>query len=234
MTLADSNTSLPILYSFRRCPYAMRARMALAVSAQTCELREVLLRDKPPELIAASAKASVPVLILSNGEVLHESMDIMLWALHQNDPQLWLAPEFGDMACMLDLIAHNDRNFKSQLDRYKYPHRFALEAENNLLRFAKINRDAAALWLASLNAELEKHQGWLFGARPSLADIALLPFVRQFAHTDDVWFSEQPWRALIDWLATWETSELFAAVMEKYPRWSRDQSGIVLWPKSAA
>lgn len=234
MPLANSNTSLPILYSFRRCPYAMRARMALAVSAQTCELREVLLRDKPPELIAASAKASVPVLILPHGEVLHESLDVMLWALHQHDPQHWLRPELGDMASMLGLIAHNDGNFKRQLDRYKYPHRFALEAGDDLLRFAESNRDSAALWLSSLNADLDKHQGWLFGARPSLADIALLPFVRQFAHTDDAWFAQQPWHALIDWLATWETSELFAAVMEKYPRWSSEQRGVSIWPKSAA
>jgi glutathione S-transferase len=224
---------LPILYSFRRCPYAMRARLALAVSGQTYELREVLLREKPPELITASAKASVPVLVLACGEVLQESLDIMHWTLRQHDPQHWLEPELGDMSSMLALIDHNDGRFKRQLDRYKYPHRFRLEAGENLQQFARSNRDSAALWLLSLNAQLAKHQGWLLGAAPSLADMATLPFIRQFAHTDAAWFAQQPWTELIDWLALWERSDLLASVMEKYPRWQSGQNRTVLSTKSA-
>jgi glutathione S-transferase len=117
------NIALPVLYSFRRCPYAMRARLALAVSGRRCELREVVLRDKPQAMVSASAKGTVPVLITPEGSVIDESLDIMLWALEQNDPEGWLAPQPGSHAAMLELIAQFDGGFKHHLDRYKYPNR---------------------------------------------------------------------------------------------------------------
>ena len=227
--------TLPILYSFRRCPYAMRARLALAVSGQVCELREVVLRDKPQALLAASPKATVPVLQLASGEVLEHSLDIMLWALRQHDPEGWLTPETGSLDAMQALIAANDGPFKQALDGYKYPHRF-LSAQTDTgeaaRQFAEQHRDSAAQWLMTLQTRLENHD-CLFGANASLADMALLPFVRQFAHTDAAWFAAQPWAALARWLTRWESGALLAQVMAKYPPWQSGQAA-VYFPDRAA
>src|SRR4051812_31105758 len=119
-----NGSQLPILYSFRRCPYAMRARLAIAASGQRCELREVVLRDKPAEMLAASPKGTVPVLIDTDGRVLEESLDIMRWALGRSDPQAWLEPPSGSLEDMLELIARCDGDFKFHLDRYKYARRY--------------------------------------------------------------------------------------------------------------
>ena len=209
--------SLPVLYSFRRCPYAMRARLALAVSEQAHELREVVLKAKPAALLAASPKGTVPVLVLPGGEVIDESLDIMRWALARHDPAQWLVPPDGSREDIDALIAANDGAFKQQLDRYKYPKRYAHESADDAARFALAQRDLAAAWLAQLDARLG--QGWLFGARASLADMALLPFVRQFAHTDVIWFATQPWPRLQTWLAAFESSEIFVRVMGKHATW---------------
>ena len=117
-------TALPVLYSFRRCPYAMRARLALAVSDQVCELREVVLRNKPQGLLLASPKGTMPVLVLPSGQVLEQSLDIMLWVLAQRDPEGWLTPSHGSVQDMLALIAECDGSFKQALDRCKYPSRY--------------------------------------------------------------------------------------------------------------
>jgi glutathione S-transferase len=223
---APADSSLPVLYSFRRCPYAMRARLALAVSGQRCELREVVLRSKPPEMLAASPKGTVPVLVLPDGAVVEQSLDIMLWALGQNDPEGWLVPQHGSMADMLELVAVNDGAFKHSLDRYKYPNRYRDEAAKEAAEqtggdaaaFATAHRMAGADWLGQLELMLEQH-GWLFGAQASLADMALLPFVRQFAHTDAAWFAAQPWPRLQAWLAGFEASALYQGVMEKHAPW---------------
>ena len=209
--------NLPVLYSFRRCPYAMRARLALAVSAQAHELREVRLGAKPAALLAVSAKATVPVLVLPDGQVIDESLDIMRWALARQDPADWLTPPGGTPAEMDALITANDGAFKQQLDRYKYPNRYPQESAGDAAGFALRQRDEAAHWLAQLNTRLG--QGWLFGSRVSLADMALLPFVRQFAHTDPAWFAAQAWPRLQRWLAAFEDSALFAGVMDKHPAW---------------
>lgn len=202
---------LPVLYSFRRCPYAMRARLALAASGQQCELREVVLRDKPAALIEASPKGTVPVLVLPDGRVIDQSLDIMLWALSRHDPQGWLAPQNGDMEQMLALIAQCDGDFKHGLDRYKYPDRYA-----GVDPIA--HREACARWLVELDARLCE-SAYLFGERYALADAAILPFVRQFAQVDRGWFDLQPWAALRAWLERWLESERFQAIMEKYPPW---------------
>ncbi|MDB5894857.1 MAG: glutathione S-transferase, partial [Rhodoferax sp.] len=123
MTHPTAVAGLPVLYSFRRCPYAIRARLALMASGTVCELREVMLRDKPEALRHASAKATVPVLVDAEGKVIDQSLDIMRWALARNDPAGWLAPSHGDMAAMLAAVARIDGAFKFHLDRYKYPGR---------------------------------------------------------------------------------------------------------------
>ncbi|CAN5216242.1 glutathione S-transferase [soil metagenome] len=220
------NQPLPVLYSFRRCPYAMRARLAIAASGLPCELREVVLRSKPAELLAASPKATVPVLLLPGGQVIEQSLEIMLWALRHNDPQGWLAPERGPLQAMQVLIAVNDGAFKQHLDRYKYPNRYRPEHAGDEQDFAQAHREHAAGWLRELEIRLASHP-WLFGAAASLADMAILPFVRQFAHTDEAWFAAQPWPNLKTWLMHWESSALFQQVMEKYPPWQPGQPGIM-------
>lgn len=209
--------ALPVLYSFRRCPYAMRARLALAVSQQPHELREVVLRNKPADMLAASPKGTVPVLVLPGGEVIEESLDIMRWALARHDPAQWLSPPQASPQEMDALIAANDGDFKRHLDRYKYPNRYPQESEGDSAGFALQHRSEAAHWLAQLNPRLDG--GWLMGARASLADMAILPFIRQFAHTDAGWFTAQPWPRLQAWLAAFENSALYAGVMQKHAPW---------------
>jgi len=203
---------LPILYSFRRCPYAMRARLALAASGLVVELREVDLKDKPAAMLQASPKGTVPVLVDHSGRVLEESLDIMLWALQQHDPAHWLVPETDSLEMMLALIAQCDGDFKQHLDRYKYPGRYA---DVDVLA----QRTAGAEFLAQLDARLHQHP-YLFGQQPALADMAIAPFVRQFAQTDLDWFNQQPWPALRVWLASIIDAPSFANIMTKYANWA--------------
>jgi glutathione S-transferase len=198
-------TERPILYSFRRCPYAMRARMAIAVSGVQVELREVVLRDKPPEMLAASPKGTVPVLCLAGARVIDESLDIMRWALGINDPEDWLA---GDNPA---LIATNDGPFKAALDRYKYPHRYDIAD-------ATPHRLAGWQILSDLDTKLAD-KAFLAGENPGLADIAIFPFVRQFAATDQVWFDNQDAKALQNWLTRLTISPLFDNIMQRFPKW---------------
>jgi len=221
---SSGDTAVPVLYSFRRCPYAMRARLAMAVSGHRCELREIVLRDIPPEMLAASPKATVPVLVLPGGEVLEQSLDIMRWALRRNDPVGWLPSDSASPEAQQTLISANDGPFKRDLDRYKYPNRYAGEHAGDDKAFAQTHRGSAARWLMDLEALLSRHD-WLCGHTASLADMALLPFVRQFAHTDPGWFAAQPWPRLGAWLRRWESSGLFQHVMEKCPPWHAGHSG---------
>ena len=205
-------TDLPVLYSFRRCPYAMRARMALLISGTAVRLREVVLRDKPEEMITASPKATVPVLVLPDGQVIDESLAIMHWALGRNDPQDWLQGSAAES----ELIAEADGPFKDHLDRYKYPTRYenvdALE-----------HRAGGLAFLEKLDNLLQA-SGQLMGAKPTLADYAIFPFIRQFANNDRDWFDQLPLPALQQWLGDHLASPLFATTMQKYPQW---QSGDV-------
>ncbi|WP_417242059.1 glutathione S-transferase [Celeribacter sp.] len=203
----------PILYSFRRCPYAMRARLAIVSAGIEVELREVVLRDKPAQLIAASPKATVPVLI-DDGTVIDESRDIMDWALAQADPEGWCdMPPQGE-----DWIATIDGPFKSALDRYKYATRYAdVDATHE--------RDTAAAILWRVDAQL-RDTPWLFGAAPTLADMATLTFVRQFANTDRIWFDAQDWAGVHGWLTRFLASDRFAAIMAKYPKWVGDSDPV--------
>lgn len=209
-----SESALPVLYSFRRCPYAMRARLALHTSGVAYEHREVVLKNKPAHMLALSPKGTVPVLWLRSAagdQVLEQSRDIMLWALRQHDPLGWLPTTEAAMADALALIAHNDGPFKRQLDRYKYPNRSGLDS-------GVADRDEAALWLHTLDARLSA-KPFLAGEHFGLADAAIAPFVRQYAHTDPDWFAAQPWGALAAWLAAFEDSALFEAIMQKHAPW---------------
>jgi glutathione S-transferase len=224
--MEQATASLPVLYSFRRCPYAMRARMALSKSGQTCRLREVVLRDKPPEMIVASPKGTVPVIVASNGVVLEESLDIMLWSLGESDPDHWLAPAQGSLADMLALIAENDGPFKGHLDRYKYGTRYPDEDTSG-------DRAAGLAFLIKLDDILQSSP-FLFGDRPSLGDIAIFPFIRQFANTDRDWFDDLPQVHLQKWLAQWLASELFMGIMQKWPVWrAGDEEPLFPEPVSA-
>jgi glutathione S-transferase len=208
--------STPVLYSFRRCPYAMRARMALWAAGITVELREVKLAAKPPELLAASPKGTVPVLVLEDGTVIDQSLDIMRWALSRSDPEDWLA---GDDA---GLIAVNDGPFKHHLDRAKYPGRYEEDGETD-------HRAAALALLAPLEARLADAP-FLTGETRALTDVALFPFIRQFAAIEPEWFAAQPLPRLQDWLARLLASELFASVMGKYARWHAGDPPVLFGP----
>lgn len=194
----------PILYSFRRCPYAIRARLAIASSRVSVELREILLRDKPAAFLAVSPSATVPCLV-TQASMIDESRDIMLWALAQQDPEGWLdMPAAGH-----DWIARNDGPFKHALDRVKYATRYPEED-------ARAHLADACTHLAALDAALSE---WLFD-HPTLADYAMLPFVRQFAFIDKAWFDAQPWPHLQSWLNRFLASQRFGSVMDKYPPWA--------------
>ncbi|SCX60942.1 glutathione S-transferase [Variovorax sp. EL159] len=214
-----SATDLPVLYSFRRCPYAMRARLALVASGQHCELREVVLKNKPAEMLAASPKGTVPVLVMADGTVLEQSLDVMRWALQRSDPHHWLQPGVGTLDDMLALVAACDDGFKPQLDRYKYPGRFT---DTNVGNAA---REQGAQFLRDLEARLSA-SAHLAGAHATLADAAVMPFVRQFAMVEPAWFDAQPWPRLHAWLSGWTDSALFARAMHKYAPWQGGERGV--------
>ncbi|MCH9808886.1 MAG: glutathione S-transferase [Alphaproteobacteria bacterium] len=220
-----TDSTLPILYSFRRCPYAMRARLAIAISGQVCELREVKLANKPAELVAASSKATVPVLIDVDGRVIEESLDIMLWALERNDPEAWLVPSDGDIADMLGLIELIDGPFKRHLDRYKYGNNRFAEDDGGKGVDPIEHRGEALVVLGEFEQRLAKSKN-LFSARGSLADFATVTFVRQFANVDRAWFDAQPMPGVQRWLGDFLASDLFARCMEKYEPWRSGEAGV--------
>lgn len=197
---------LPVLYSFRRCPYAIRARLALKQSQIAYELREVALRDKPADMLALSPKGTVPVLHLPDGRVLEQSLDIMRWALAQHDPDGWLTQASPE--AVRALIDTNDLQFKPLLDRYKYPERHPQHTQ------AAYREQALACMLTPLDQRLRTSR-CLLSDRPSLADMALLPFVRQFAQVDRAWWDDAELDALRQWLDALLGSDLFQAVMAK-------------------
>ena len=204
----------PILYSFRRCPYAIRARLAIYSAGIELELREVLLRDKAPKFLEVSKSKTVPCL-QTNDYILDESLEIMIWALNINDPKNWLR----ETDKSLELIATCDGPFKNALDRTKYPNRYPDES-------AVENRVLASNFLDFIENQLSP---CLFGENFNLADIAILPFVRQFAHIDFDWFLSQPWPKTEQWLENFKNSEMFSLVMKKYPKWEENDP-VTLFP----
>jgi len=207
------------LYSFRRCPYAMRARLALALClpAQYLELREVVLKDKPQAMLDISPKATVPVLHLESGQVIDESVDIMFWALEQN-------PELSEQLFPANLqteiknvIQQNDGDFKWALDRYKYSDRFEESEE--------FYRKKAEVFLTTLNAKLN-NQAFLFSDTLTLGDLAVFPFVRQLAHVNKTWFYQSEYKALIEWLDGLLESDVFKSIMTKYSKWTPESEAL--------
>ena len=211
---------LPILYSFRRCPYAIRARLALQVSGVTYELREVLLREKPPAMLAASPKGSVPVLVLADGRVIDESWDIMQWALQTHDPANWLGHDGIYLAAAAALVAINDDRFKQALDCYKYANRHPEHSQSYY-------RGLGEEFLQQLEARLQTHQ-YLLGNECSIADAAVMPFIRQFSAVDQAWFDQSPYPMLRKWSETLIHSDLFNAIMQKHANWQKGQTPVVI------
>lgn len=205
---------LPILWSFRRCPYAMRARLAIQSSGQRVALREILLKDKPPLFLATSPKGTVPVLQDAD-TVIEESRDVMLWALGRNDPEGWLnMPDDG-----LALIDRCDGPFKMALDHTKYAVRYPDLHEADA-------REEAMVFLRDLDARLQQST-FLMGANRTMADMAILPFVRQFANTDRAWLDRQGLKPLTLWLDDFLHSERFQRIMTKYPPWQEGQDQVI-------
>ncbi|MCD8505013.1 MAG: glutathione S-transferase N-terminal domain-containing protein [Burkholderiaceae bacterium] len=196
----------PLLYSYRRCPYAMRARMALRVAGIQCKIIDIHLRHKPEHMLRVSPKGTVPVLCLSTDEVIDESLDIMRWALHKNDPQQWLDGLHNAKAQYL--LLQTDGPFKQALDQYKYASRFP---EANPVQ----SRQRAMASLIEPLADHLKHQPFIGGDKPVLQDVAIFPFVRQFAGVEPSWFESHVDVSVRDWLHGWVSSELFVAIMQK-------------------
>jgi len=200
---------IPILYSFRRCPYAIRARMALDYAGITVELREVLLRDKPRSMLLASTKGTVPVLVLPDGRVIDESVDLMRWALTQGDPEHWWRHDLE--AATNSLVEENDHVFKKHLDRYKYADRYPEQPQS-------FYRAKAEMFLRQLEQKLVLTR-YLLDDRITFSDVAIFPFVRQFAFVDKGWFDSAPYPKLNAWLQSFLDSDLFLSVMTIYPRY---------------
>ena len=201
----------PILYTFRRCPYAIRARLAINVSGGEVETREVDLRNKPQAMLQCSPKGTVPVLQFADGSVIEESLDIMRWALTIHDPDGWMNGDAVWASDAMSLIDENDGSFKHCLDRYKYPGRGQPDGPQHA---AEYYRDEAGVFLWKLNARLTTHR-FLMGEHLSLPDAAIFPFVRQFAHVDKVWFDAAYGGPLSTWLDWLVRLPLFVAVMQK-------------------
>jgi len=215
--------AIPILFSFRRCPYAIRARLGLTAASVKVDLREIILRNKPEMMLKLSPKGTVPVLWLEDGTVIDESLDIAKWALTKHDP-LNLLREGTDTNDMHALIKDNDGPFKHHLDRTKYATRYLEENSQD-------NRAQAAEFLQKLNTRLKDNE-FLLGNNQCLADISIAPFVRQFANIDRSWFNAEPWPALIRWLDAFLESPLFQSVMQKYPAWQEGDE-ITLFPETS-
>jgi len=209
--------SLDCLYSFRRCPYAMRARLGVLFAGLQVELREVTLKNKPAQMLAISPKGTVPVLRLADGAVIDESRDIMVWALEQQDPQGLLDATVLDQANAL--IEQNDNEFKYWLDRYKY-------ADRHVEMTQAEYRQRGEAFLQVLESLLES-RAYLLGDNPSIADIGVMPFVRQFAHVDRDVFSQLPYLNLQRWLQGWLAHPLFLQTMIKLPVWQEGDEVLV-------
>ena len=189
--------------------------MALSYSQVSVEIKEILLNNRPPELLAASIKGTVPVLCINDTTVIDESLDIMKWALIQNDPNLWIQ---YNKAMQFDIIEENDNEFKYWLDRYKYYDRYP---ENDRDYY----RTQCDRYLTRLNQLLEKNQ-YLLTNKLLLVDVAIVPFIRQFSNVDKYWFKET-YTKLSSWLNNIIESKLFASVMDKYLEYNSEQEPLI-------
>ncbi|CAH0991246.1 hypothetical protein SIN8267_01348 [Sinobacterium norvegicum] len=213
--------SPPIIYSLQHCPYAMRARMAILLSGQPVMIRAIVLKNKPAPMLAASPKGTVPVLVFDDGRVLEESLDIMLWALQQSDPKnLLYNDDAGALAQMLALIHRADDEFKTQLEQYKQAKRYHEDNKEAL-------RQRCEVFIAEIEQRLSLNP-YLFGATISLADIAILPFLRQFARVDRQWYLQSPYPHLQQWLKQQLDSRVFSKAMKDFPLWLEQRQAFEL------
>ncbi|WP_285163097.1 glutathione S-transferase [Shewanella goraebulensis] len=211
---------LPVLYSLRNCPFAMRARIAIYKSQQAVLLRDLVLSDKPAEMLLASPKGTVPVVVTPNGTVIEESYELMLWALTQGDPDDLLCADNDEaFDAMLTLIYQFDSEFKRCLENYKCAKRYS---ESNIAEC----RQACEIYIEQLEKLLSQHS-YLMADRESLADIALLPFIRQFARVERQWYLQSPYPNLRAWLNRYLQSKMFSKVMTKHPLWLENKEDVV-------
>ena len=208
-------TSLPVLYSLQNCPYAMRARLAILLAQQKVQIRAITMKDKPAEMLLASPKATVPVLVIENGDedkVVDESLDIMLWALNRSDPEnLLYAHDPQALPEMLNIIKENDDEFKPSLEKYKRAKRF----HGDDLETCRLECEP---FIQALEQRLAQHE-YFMGATPSLLDYALLSFIRQFSRVNKAEFAHDRYTNLRRWLSHHLQSRLFSRAMFKYPLW---------------
>lgn len=213
-----TNTTLPTLYSYRRCPYAIRARTALVAAGIRVKLHEISFRDKPQAMLDASPKGTVPVLCV-DGAVIDESLDIMLWALDRHDPLDWYRSHSEtDQKAALALIKDNDENFKEWLDKYKYSDRHPEHSQEHY-------RQQCEVFLTTLETQLQQHTH-LLADNPTLADMAMFPFIRQFSMVEGKWFAQCDYPKVRLWLNEILESELFKTVIKKYP----EDAMPIIWP----
>lgn len=210
--MTEAPNTLPILYSLRHCPYAMRARIAIFRSNQPVLLRDIKLSNKPPEMLELSSKGTVPMLVISPSEVIEESLDIMLKILSAKDPQDLLQKQQPQtLADMLLLIKRFDVQFKAALDTYKCAKRYR---ESNLMEC----RQACEVYIQELEQQLKKHR-FLMSEKESLVDIALMPFIRQFSKVERQWYQQSPYPLVRAWLTQYLQSRMFTKVMAEHPLW---------------
>lgn len=221
--MSESSSSLPILYSLQHCPYAMRARLGILLAAQSVMVRAVVTKNKSVEMLEVSPKGTVPVLVIGQQKltIIDESIDIMLWALRLNDPQNVLqAGDPSKLDTMLELIKRNDKEFKPNLEIYKLARRFHKKSE-------VADRQICEVFVAELERKLHSSD-YFMGDQASLADYALLPFVRQFARVDRKWYLQSPYPRLRDWLNRHLQTPLFTKAMAKYPLWLDSHESFLL------
>ena len=212
--------SLPILYSLRQCPYAMRARLGLLLAEQSVMLRDIAMTNIPEEMIEASPKGEVPVLVLDDGTVIDESIDIMRWALNKNDPQDLLYKNHPSLIEEIEIfINFNDNEFVDALKKYKASSRYHDDAEVE-------HRQQCEVFIKDIESRLSKHE-YIFGEEPSLADYAVLPFIRQFSRVDRKWYLQSPYPKLRNWLEGQYNNPLFSKAMKKYPQWLDEKENIL-------
>lgn len=214
----DANKKYPILYSFRRCPYAMRARLAIKASGLIVEIREVELKNKPKEFLNISPKATVPIVYISSKQIIEESLDIMEWALKINDPLKLLKNEKLNRIEIHSILNKLENEFKQNLDRYKYSSRFDLPNP-------KLYRDKNLQTLNEFNNLLQNNKG-ICSSNLSLLDYAVFPFIRQFRNVNSVWFDSLELKFLQTWLYELIDSDEFSSIMKKYEIWKPNQKPI--------
>jgi len=205
----------------------MRARLGILLAKQAVMIRAIDLRDKPPEMLAVSPKGTVPVLVLDNTEnngqatVIDESLDIMLWALNQSDPDnLLYSDEPSQLPLMLSLIGRFDNEFKTHLENYKSAKRYHEASKTD-------HRQQCEAFIAELDQRLSQ-QKYLMGDKLSLVDYAILPYLRQFARVERQWYTQTPYTHLHNWLKQHLTSQLFSQAMKKYPLWLDEQESFLI------